>query len=59
MHKSSSRGTGVDLSKILGGKTKILLGKKVVNSDKMHGHFSIIEGHMPGLPPKLSAYEQR
>ena len=43
--------TGVDLLKILGGQTKIL-GGKVVKSDKCMGIFSIIGGHVPGLPLK-------
>jgi len=43
--------TGVELSKILGGQTKILRaesGKKWY----VHGRFSIIGGHVPGLPPR-------
>jgi len=46
--------SGVDLSKMLGGQTKIL-GKKVVNSDKYMGVSQLL-GHMPGLPPKVYAY---
>ena len=46
--------TGVDLSTILVGQTKILGRKqKLVKSDKCMGNFSIIGGTcMPGLPPK-------
>jgi len=47
--------TGVDLSKILGGQTKIFGGQKVVKSDKCMG-VSIIGGMCPGCPPKVYAY---
>src|SRR6218665_2902937 len=43
--------TGVDLSKILGGQTKIL-GEKVVKSDKCMGDSQLLGGHVLGLPPK-------
>ena len=44
--------TGVDLSKILGGQTKILGGEKVVNSDKCMGVSQLLGGTCPGCPPK-------
>ena len=47
----SSRSTGVDLSKILGGQTKIL-GGKVVKSDKCMDVSQLFMRHVPGLPPK-------
>ena len=46
-----SKATGVDLSKILGGQTKIL-GEKVVKSDKCMGVSQLLGEHVPGLPPK-------
>ena len=47
--------TGADLSKILGGQTK-LLGGKVVKSDTCLGVSQFIGGHVPGLPLKVYAY---
>src|SRR6218665_3971464 len=44
--------TGIDLSKILGGQTKILGGKKVVKSDKCMGDSQLMGGTCPGCPPK-------
>ena len=49
--------TGVDLSKILGGQTKILGGQKVVKSDKCMGVSQLLGGMCPGCPPKVYAYE--
>src|SRR6218665_975143 len=46
-----SRYTGVDFSKILGGKTKILR-EKVVKSDKCMDVSQLLGEHVPGLPPK-------
>jgi len=45
--------TGVDLSKILGGQTKILGRQKVIKSD-MHGRFLII-GARARAAPKVCA----
>jgi len=50
------KGTGVDLSKILGGQTKILGGQKVVKSDKCMGVFQLFGGTCPGCPPKVYTY---
>jgi len=47
--------TGIDLSKILGGQTKIL-GEKVIKSDKCIGISQLLGEHVPGLPPKVYAY---
>src|SRR6218665_4208753 len=45
--------TGIDLSKVLGGQTKILGGQKEVKSDKCMGVSQLLGGHVPGLfPPK-------
>src|SRR6218665_222927 len=45
--------SGVDLSNIFGGQTKILGGKRWQKVIKfMHVRFSTIRGHVPGLPPK-------
>src|SRR6218665_2237678 len=40
--------TGVDLSKILGGQTKILGGQKVIKSDKCMVDSQLLEGTCPG-----------
>jgi len=47
---------GVDLSKILGGQTKIL-GEKVVKSDKCMGVSQLLGGTCPVCPPKVYAYD--
>ena len=44
--------TGVDLSKILGGQTKILGDKKVVKMINAWAILNYWAGHVPGLPPK-------
>src|SRR6218665_2191493 len=55
-HSGVTTDTGIDFSKILGGQTKIL-GQKVVKSDEWV--FLNYCGHMPGLPPKVYAYDYR
>ena len=47
--------TGVDLSKILGGQTKILGGQKVVKSDKCMGVSQLL-GARARAAPKVYAY---
>ena len=42
----------VDLSKILGGKTKLLGEQQVIKSDKCMGFSQLLRGHVPGLLPK-------
>jgi len=44
--------TGIDLSKILGGQTKIFGMQKVVKSDKCMGVFQLLGGTCPGCSPK-------
>src|SRR6218665_1240132 len=48
--------TGIDLSKILGGQTKILGGQKVVESDKCMGNSKLLGGTCPGCPLSLRHY---
>ena len=48
--------TGVDLSKILGGQTKILEGLKVVKSDKCIGVSQLLGGTCLGCSPQVYAY---
>ena len=48
--------TGVKLSKILSGQTKILGGKKVVKSDKCIGVSQLLGGTCPGCPQSLRLY---
>jgi len=45
--------TGIDLSKILDGQTKILGGQKVVKSDKCIGVSQLLGGTCPGCPQSL------
>ena len=47
-----SKCTGVDLSKILGGKTKISGGQKVVKSDKCMGGSQLLGAHAWAAPSK-------
>src|SRR6218665_2146122 len=49
-HKYWGGITGVDLLKILGGKTKILEGQKMVKSDKCMGLSQLLGGTCPGCP---------
>jgi len=44
--------TGVDLSKIFGGQSKILGRQKVVKSDKCMGVSQLLGGTCPGCPKK-------
>ena len=44
--------TGVDLSTILGGQTKILGGQEMVKSDKCMGVSQLLGGTCPGWSPK-------
>jgi len=47
--------SGVDLSKILGGQTKILWGQKVLKGDKCMSVSQLLGmGHVPGLPQKAT-----
>ena len=55
---STTRHTGIDLSKILGGQTKIL-GEKVVKSDKCMGDSQLLGGTCPGCSPKSTPMTQQ
>ena len=50
--------TGVDLSKILGGKPKYWGGQKVVKSDKCMGVSQLLGAHARAAP-KVYAYAER
>jgi len=54
---STQQTTGVDLSKILGGQTKILGGQKVVKNDKFMG-ISQLLGARARTPPKPTLMQQ-
>src|SRR6218665_3653889 len=57
MNRNLVETTGVDLSKILGGQTKILGGKrwqKVINAWAFLDYW----GHVPGLPPRSTPMEE-
>src|SRR6218665_3685677 len=50
-HTRTHSHTGVDLSNILGGQTKIL-GEKVIKSHRCTEVSKLLGGNVPGLPPK-------
>jgi len=55
---SNPETTGVDLSKILGGQTK-MFGGKMVKNDKCMGVYQLLGGTCPGCPQSLRLCRKR